>query len=121
MIRPPVVALLLLCPFATSVSASAASVTCSYAEKQTLTFEVPKRIGDRPAIDFDYPARVTQFSFRDGNLLLVAMDDAEPTRVRIVVSAQLDKASGVYRGQIIMDSGGNQVMLDNGPVSCKAK
>jgi hypothetical protein len=45
----------------------------------------------------------------------------ENTRVRIVISAQLDKAKGVYSGQIVTDAGGNQLMLDNGPVTCKVK
>jgi hypothetical protein len=39
--------------------------------------------------------------------------------VRVVISAQLDRVKGVYSGQIVTDSGGNQLMLDNGPVICK--
>jgi hypothetical protein len=69
-------------------------------------------------IDFDYPAKATRFSFRDGNLSLVAMDQSEPSRVRIVISAQLSKKSGAYEGQIFVDMGGNQLMLHNGPVRC---
>jgi hypothetical protein len=38
-----------------------------------------------------------------------------------VISAQRNKANGIYAGQIMTDSGGNQLMLDNGPVACKAK
>lgn len=85
-----------------------------------MTFDVPKKLGGRPPIEFDYPSKVTLFSFRDDNLLLVAMDQAEKSRVRIVISAQRDKAKSSYDGQILTDSGGNQIMLDNGPVSCKA-
>jgi len=46
------------------------------------------------------------------------MDESEPSRVRIVVSAQLNKKSGAYEGQIFVDMGGNQLMLHNGPVRC---
>jgi hypothetical protein len=27
----------------------------------------------------------------------------------------------IYSGQIVTDAGGNQLMLDNGPVTCKVK
>jgi hypothetical protein len=57
-------------------------------------------------------------SFRDGNLSFIAMDESEPSRVRIVISAQLNKKSGAYEGQIFVDMGGNQLMLHNGPVRC---
>ncbi len=59
-----------------------------------------------------------EFSFWDGNLFLLAMDEAEPTRVRILISAQRDNNTGAYAGQIFVDMGGNQVMLHNGPVRC---
>jgi hypothetical protein len=49
------------------------------------------------------------------------MDEVEQTRVRIVISAQFEKAKGTYSGQIVTDTGGNQLMLDNGPVTCKVK
>jgi hypothetical protein len=101
--------------------ASAKSITCSYPKEQELTFEVPKKLGGLPPIDFDYPSKVTLFSFRDDNLLLVAMDEAESSRVRVVISAQRDKAKGIYAGQIVTDLGGNQLMLDNGPVTCRVK
>ena len=58
-----------------------------------------------------------EFSFRDGNLFLLATDEEEPTRVRIMISAQRDK-TGAYAGQIFVDMGGNQLMLHNGPVRC---
>jgi hypothetical protein len=103
-----------------TTAAAAKSITCSYANGQTLTFEVPKKLGGLPPIEFDYPSRVTLFSFRDDNLLLVAMDKAEKSRLRIVISAQRGKDKASYDGQILTDSGGNQIMLDNGPVSCKA-
>jgi hypothetical protein len=53
--------------------------------------------------------------------MLVSKDEAEKTRVRIVISAQFHKAKGIYSGQIVTDTGGNQLMLDNGPVTCKVK
>jgi hypothetical protein len=88
-------------------------------EEGRVTFDVPTKLGDMPQeIDFDYPAKATRFSFRDGNLSLIAMDESEPSRVRIVISAQLNKKSGAYDGQIFVDMGGNQLMLHNGPVRC---
>jgi hypothetical protein len=102
-------------------AAVAKSITCTYPRDQELTFDVPKKFGGLPPIEFDYASEVTRFSFRDGNLLLVAMDEVEKARVRVVISAQLDKAKGVYSGQIVTDAGGNQLMLDNGPVTCKVK
>src|SRR3954465_14803865 len=102
-----------------ATAAVAKTVTCSYPADQELSFEVPKKPGGLPPIDFDYPSKITRFSFRDNNLLVVAMDEVERTRVRVVISAQLDKAKGVYSGQIVTDTGGNQLMLDNGPVTCK--
>lgn len=97
------------------------SVACTYMHGQELSFPVPEKIGDLPPIEFDYPSKVSLFSFRDGNLLLVAMDEGEPSRVRIVISAQRAKGKAGYAGQILVDMGGNQIQLDNGPVACKAK
>ncbi|MFS8048745.1 hypothetical protein [Rhizobium sp. BR 314] len=102
-------------------AASAKSVTCLYPKDQKLVFEVPKKLTDLPSIDFDYPTRVTEFSFRDGNLLLIAMDDAERSRIRMVISAQRDRATGAYVGQIVTDTGGNQLMFDNNQVECKVR
>jgi len=104
----------------TAVAAAAKSITCSYADGQQLSFDVPKKLGGLPAIEFDYPSKVTEFSFRDDNLLLIAIDETQKSRVRIVISAQRSKGKTSYDGQILTDSGGNQIMLDNGPVSCKA-
>jgi hypothetical protein len=118
--RLPIVCLALL-SILCATQAAAKSIICSYPQDQELTFEVPKKLGGLPPIDFDYPSKVTRFSFRDDNLLLVAMDESESTRVRVVISAQRDKAKNVYTGQIVTDAGGNQLMLDNGPVTCKVK
>ena len=104
----------------TAIAAAAKSITCFYADGQQLSFDVPKKLGGLPAIEFDYPSRVTEFSFRDDNLLLVAIDETQKSRVRIVISAQRSKGKTSYDGQILTDSGSNQIMLDNGPVSCKA-
>lgn len=84
-----------------------------------LTFAAPAKLGDLPKIQLDYPSKVTLFSFRNGNFLAVAVDESEPCRVRLVISAQLDKAKGAYDGQFVIDAGGNQLQIDNGPVSCK--
>jgi hypothetical protein len=94
------------------------TITCPFLKAGRLTLDVPAKLGDLPEIDFDYPAKATLFSFTDGNLLLVAMDEGEPSRLRIVVSAQLNKKSGAYDGQIVVDMGGNQLMLHSGRVRC---
>jgi hypothetical protein len=96
------------------------TITCPYPHDpdEQLSVVAPAKIGGLPPIDFDYPARVTRFSFRDGHLLLIAMDQEERSRVRIVISAQLNKARGSYDGQIVLDLGGHQIMLQQGPVSC---
>lgn len=116
-----VIACLILPSALCATAAAATSIACTYPQDQELTFVVPKKPGDVPPIDFDYASTVTRFSFRDDNLLLVAMDEVEKTRVRVVISAQLDRAKGVYRGQIVTDAGGNQLMLDNGPVMCRVR
>jgi hypothetical protein len=100
-------------------AASKQKITCPFLKEGRVTFDVPGKLGALPAdIDFDYPAKASSFSFRDRNLSLVAMDEGDPSRVRIVVSAQLNKKSGAYEGQIFVDMGGNQLMLHNGPVRC---
>jgi hypothetical protein len=104
-----------------AAAAAPKSVTCTYLQGQELTFDVPKKVGGLPPIEFDYPAKVTLFSFRDDNLLLVAMDVSEKSRVRVVISAQRDKAKATYDGQILVDTGGNEIQFDNGPIVCKAK
>jgi len=104
---------------ATAAAAKAKTITCPFLAAGRVSFDVPAKFGGLPAeIDFDYPAKATSFSFRDGNLSLVAMDETDPTRLRILVSAQRNKKSGAYEGQIFVDMGGNQLMLHNGPVRC---
>jgi hypothetical protein len=119
--RTAIVAMAMLAAINQVAAASAPkSITCSYPEGQELTVEVPNKLGGLPPIEFDYPSKVTRFSFRDNNLLLVAMDETEPSRVRIVISAQRDKGKATYNGQFLFDQGGNQIQLNNGPVVCKA-
>jgi hypothetical protein len=101
-----------------AASASHVTITCPYLETRDVTFEVPATFGDLPDIDFDYPSKVSIFSFREGHLLLVAMDEDQPSRLRIVISAQLNKASGAYAGQIVVDMGGHELQLHSGPVTC---
>jgi hypothetical protein len=102
-----------------AASSKQKTITCPFLKQGQVSFTAPAKLGDMPKeIDFDYPAKATRFSFRDGNLSLVAMDESEPSRVRIVISAQLVKKSGAYEGQIFVDMGGNQLMLHNGPVRC---
>jgi hypothetical protein len=102
-----------------ALASSLKTITCPYLQAEDLRFDVPANLGDLPTIDFDYPAKVTIFSFGDGHLLLVAMDEGEPSRLRIVISAQLNKARGTYDGQFVVDMGGNQLQLDSGSVSCR--
>jgi hypothetical protein len=111
---------LLVLSIAVSTAAmSKQKITCPFLKEGRVTFDVPAKLGDMPTdIDFDYPAKASHFSFRDRNLSLIAMDEGDPSRVRIVVSAQLNKKSGAYEGQIFVDMGGNQLMLHNGPVRC---
>ena len=89
--------------------------------KDNLSFVAPQKMGDLPGIDFSYPADTTIFSMRDGNLLLVAMDHEDKSRLRILISAQTSKTSSMYKGQFVTDSGDNELQLDNGPVSCVFK
>jgi len=90
-------------------------ITCPFLADGSLTIDVPPARNAMPKIDFDYPATATMFSFRDNNLFLVAM---ESSRLRVIVSAQRDRKSGSYDGQIFVDMGGNQLMHYNGPVHC---
>jgi hypothetical protein len=101
-----------------AASSSHVTITCPYLETRDVRFEAPATIGDLPDIDFDYPAKVSIFSFRDGRLLLVAMDEDQPSRLRIVISAQLNTVSGTYDGQIVVDMGGHELQLHSGPVTC---
>jgi hypothetical protein len=104
-------------PLVLAAPAKPQSITCPYMDEQ-LTFEVPAKFGGLPQIDFDYPAKAKLFSFRDGHLLLIAMDEEERSRVRIVISAQLNKSKGTYDGQMVFDLGGHQLQIQSGPVSC---
>jgi hypothetical protein len=104
-------------PSSFAAAAKRPTITCPYMDEQ-LTFQAPRKIGDLPAIDFDYPAKATIFSFRDQHLLLIAMDQEQRSRVRIVISAQLNKARGSYDGQMVVDLGGHELQLQAGPVSC---
>ncbi len=114
-----VAALIAAAPMGRAASARQ-TITCPYPDDldEQLNVVAPAKIGDLPPIDFDYPTKVTRFRFRDGHLLLIAMDQEERARVRIVISAQLNKAKGTYDGQIALDLGGHQIMLRQGPVSC---
>jgi hypothetical protein len=95
------------------------TITCPYLQDRHVTFVVPAKFGGLPKdIDSDDPVTATLFSFRDSNLMLVAMDESQPRRPRIVISAQLEKKTGAYVGQIVVDMGGNELQLHNGPVRC---
>jgi hypothetical protein len=110
---------LAIAPSSAEAAKAQRTIACPLPGGENLTFVAPSRLGDLPKIELDYPSKVTLFSFRDGNFLTVAVDESDPSRVRLVISAQLNKAKGTYDGQLVIDSGGNQLQLDNGPVSCK--
>ena len=106
-------------PTAAATRVAKKMIGCAFLNNGSVGFDVPAKRGDLPAeVEFDYPAKATRFSFRDGSLLLVAMDEGEPSRLRVLVSAQLNRKSGSYDGQIFVDMGGSQLMLHNGPVRC---
>jgi hypothetical protein len=95
------------------------TISCPFLADGHLTLDVPPARNAKPSIDFDYPAKATLFSFRDNNLFLVAMDESDSSRLRVVISAQRNRRSGSYDGQIFVDMGGNQLMHYNGPVHCR--
>lgn len=97
------------------------TISCPFLANGEVTIDLPASRKSLPKIDFDYPVKATMFSFRDKNLFLVAVDEASPSRLRIVISAQLNKKSGTYDGQIFTDTGGNELMHDNGPVHCRVE
>ena len=94
------------------------TITCPYLKGGSVSFAVPAKLGALPEVNVDYPAKATLFNFRDGQLLLVAVDEGDPSRLRVVVSAQFNKRSRAYDGQIVVDMGGNQLQLHSGPVRC---
>src|SRR5260370_37269283 len=84
-------------------AAAAKSITRTHLQDQELTFDVPKKLGDLPPIEFDYfpSSKVTRFWFRDGNLLLIAMDEVVETRWRGFIPAQRHKSKRGYYGQVV--------------------
>jgi hypothetical protein len=110
--------LVLSCAYGVAAPSTKA-IKCSITKSVSLKFDVPAKLGDLPEIDFSYPSKVITFSFRDRNFLAIAVDEADPSRIRIVISAQLKKAKGTYDGQFVADFGGNELQLDNGPVICR--
>lgn len=99
--------------------ASPKSVLCTMKGMEvTISFIIPTKSDELPKIDFPYPVKTTTFSMRADNLLLIAMDEEDASRPRIFLSAQLQKSDRTYVGQFMTDFGGNQLQLDNGPVSC---
>jgi len=125
--RPLVIVSLILIVLVASLSAAAAAssplprattISCPFLKNGLLTISVPANRKTLPKIDFDYDSTTMMFSFRDRNLFLVAVDEEHPSRIRVIVSAQLNRKRGTYDGQIFTDTGGNQYMQDNGPVHC---
>lgn len=86
----------------------------------TYDIPVPSSKDEMPNIETDYETVTTLFSLNFQNLVLVAMDKDEPGRLRLAISAQYNRLNGKYEGQYIVDEGGNQVQLRNGPEVCTA-
>lgn len=102
-----------------AAAAAPQTVACAFYAEGHLSFDLPERPGALPQdIDFDYGAKATRFSFGNGRLQLVAMDEEDPSRLRIRMSARLNPKTGAYEGQIFTDLGGNQLMRDTGTVRC---
>ena len=100
--------------------ASSNTVDCTMEEmNDSISFVIPETMSKVPTVDFAYPIKVIEFSMRSGNLLLVAVDQEDPSRPRLFISAQLNKKNKTYIGQFMTDSGGNEIQLDNGVVTCK--
>ncbi|HHF7346483.1 TPA: hypothetical protein ACPSKB_002924 [Legionella feeleii] len=116
--------LFILLFFSQMIVANAAqkSVSCVLQGlKDPISFVVPSKADDLPQIDFPYAVKTILFSLRDKNLLLVAVDKDDASRMRIFLSAQAHTKKQRYDGQFMADYGGNQLQLDNGPVSCEIK
>lgn len=113
---------LILALLGSGAAASQKSVICHMKGiEEALSFIAPSKMGDMPTLEFAYPVHVTRFSMREGNLLLVAMDQEQADRPRIFISAQSKKHDQTYVGQFMTDLGGNQLQLDNGVISCVLK
>ncbi|KTD17961.1 hypothetical protein [Legionella jordanis] len=114
---------ILTCVLLSSAMISQAkSILCKPAGvEQLINIEVPQKMGDLPDIDFPYETNTIIFSFRDNNLLLVAMDAEDKSRPRLFISAQAQKNHSNYQGQFMADFGGNQIQLENGAVLCQLK
>ncbi|QRN04785.1 hypothetical protein GH742_13465 [Legionella sp. MW5194] len=89
--------------------------------RERLVFALPDKVGDTPSIDFVYPVKVSVYSLRDNNLLLVAVDSEDSSRPRLFISAQKTANKSGYAGQFMTDAGGNALQLDNGPARCHLK
>jgi hypothetical protein len=81
---------ILLVAAASSPANAAQNITCN-----DIRIPVPAKLGDLPSIDFEYPSQVSVFSLRDGNLLMIAHDQNNTSRTRLVISAQLNKATRI--------------------------
>jgi hypothetical protein len=85
-------ACLVIAPQSAEAAKAQRTITCPLPGGENLTFVAPFKLGDLPKIELDYPSKVTLFSFHDGNFLTVAVDEWDPSRVRLVISAQLNRA-----------------------------
>jgi hypothetical protein len=94
----PVALLMSLPVLAAAAPAKHKTITCPFLQDGSLKFDVPAEPKDLPEVDFDYPSKATLFSFRDGNLLLVAMDEASPR-----VCAPWFRRSSTRRAQAMTD------------------
>jgi hypothetical protein len=99
-------------------------ITCqAFAITQTLDcgkfrVEIPQTKGEVPVVSGLIEVEIAIFSLKNSNVVLVAMDAEDNTRVRLSLSAQLNAKTKKYVGQFIQDLGGSQLQIENGPISC---
>lgn len=103
-------------------SAAQKTVVCSMeGMTDNISFQVPNKKDELPKINFPYDIKTVTYYLTPKKLLVIALDQEEPNRPRIFISAQYSKSSHAYEGQFMTDFGGNQLQLDNGAVSCVVK
>ena len=102
-----------------AMAAQTRTITCPFLQEGRLAFDIPARPGALPhVIDFDTPVTATKFRFGGGVLTLRAIDESDPRRLRIDLSARRDAGTGAYVGTLFVDTGGNLMMLDTAKVRC---
>jgi hypothetical protein len=104
-------------------SVSHANNTVVYCDRG-IQFVVPTTKGSRVNLQYELNAQVTTLEFNSLNLLLVATDQIEPTRIRLTISAVFigitTEGNHIYKGQLMADFGDRQRQIISGPIECIA-